>query len=89
VDTTLQPRLLALRAAAALLPLAYFGFGWTQVFFAHNSGQMFYIFSLAIFWGAICYLEKTEANTWVVSGHGEVQHKARPVYPNGLRCPLN
>jgi O-antigen ligase len=58
-DAARQPRLLALRAAAALLPLAYFGFGWTQVFFAHNSGQMFYIFSLAAFWGAICQLEKT------------------------------
>lgn len=58
-DAARQPRLLALRAAASLLPLAYFGFGWTQVFFAHNSGQMFYIFSLATFWGAICRLEKT------------------------------
>lgn len=56
-----QPRLLALRAAASLLPLAYFGFGWTQVFFAHNSGQMFYIFSLAAFWGAICALDRTGA----------------------------
>ena len=53
----LRPRLLALRAAAALLPLAYFGFGWTQVFFAHNSGNMFYIFSLVALWGAICRLE--------------------------------
>ncbi|GGH65810.1 hypothetical protein GCM10010975_33980 [Comamonas phosphati] len=60
-DAAQQPRLLALRAAASLLPLAYFGFGWTQVFFAHNSGQMFYIFSLAIFWGAICRLERANA----------------------------
>ena len=52
-DAARRPPLLALRAAAALLPLAYFGFGWTQVFFAHNSGHMFYIFSLGIFWGAI------------------------------------
>lgn len=52
-----RSRLLALRAAAALLPLAYFGFGWTQVFFAHNSGNMFYIFSLAVLWGGICQLE--------------------------------
>lgn len=56
-DAALRPRLLAIRAAAALLPLAYFSFGWTQVFFAHNSGHMFYIFSLAIFWGAIRLLE--------------------------------
>ena len=52
-----RSKLLALRAAAALLPLAYFGFGWTQVFFAHNSGNMFYIFSLAVLWGGICQLE--------------------------------
>ena len=50
---------LALRATASLLPLAYFGFGWTQVFFAHNSGNMFYIFGLAVLWGGICRLNKT------------------------------
>ncbi|MEG0051711.1 MAG: O-antigen ligase family protein [Comamonas sp.] len=53
-------QLLALRAAAALLPLAYFGFGWTQVFFAHNSGNMFYIFGLAALWGGICQLEASD-----------------------------
>ncbi|WP_245587241.1 O-antigen ligase family protein [Comamonas composti] len=58
VAAELRPRALALRAAAALLPLAYFGFGWTQVFFAHNSGHLFYTFSLAAFWGAICFLER-------------------------------
>lgn len=64
IDAAQKPLLLALRSAAALLPLAYFGFGWTQVFFAHNSGQMFYIFSLAILWGGICQLEnKTVAST--------------------------
>lgn len=52
-----RSQLLALRAASALLPLSYFGFGWTQVFFAHNSGHMFYIFSLAVLWGGICRLE--------------------------------
>lgn len=57
VATEQRAKLLALRAAATLLPLAYFGFGWTQVFFAHNSGNMFYIFSLAVLWGAICRLE--------------------------------
>lgn len=48
---------LALRTAATLLPVAYFGFGWTQVFFAHNSGNMFYVFSLVALWGAIRNLE--------------------------------
>ena len=49
---------LAIRAAASLLPIAYFGFGWTQVFFAHNSGNMFYLFAVAAFWGSLQYLEK-------------------------------
>lgn len=57
VHGEMRSKALALRTAAALLPLAYFGFGWTQVFFAHNSGNMFYIFSLAIFWAGICRLE--------------------------------
>lgn len=57
VAEPLRPRFLALRAAASLLPLAYFGFGWTQVFFAHNSGHMFYIFSLVIFGAAIRSME--------------------------------
>ena len=52
-----RSKALALRASASLLPLAYFGFGWTQVFFAHNSGNMFYIFGLAVLWGGICRLE--------------------------------
>ena len=62
-NATQRPKLLALRAAASLLPLAYFGFGWTQVFFAHNSGHMFYIFSLATFWGAICHFEYINRKT--------------------------
>lgn len=60
-DAAQRSRLLALRAAATLLPLAYFSFGWTQVFFAHNSGNMFYIFSLAVLWGGICRLETPSA----------------------------
>ena len=61
VNAEQRSKLLALRAAATLLPLAYFGFGWTQVFFAHNSGNMFYIFSLAVLWGGICRLESQAA----------------------------
>lgn len=57
VSEEMRSKALALRAAATLLPLAYFGFGWTQVFFAHNSGNMFYIFGLAVLWGGICRLE--------------------------------
>lgn len=50
-------RALGLRLAAAMLPIAYFGYGWTQVFFAHNSGNLFYLFSLVAFWGALQRLE--------------------------------
>lgn len=52
-----RPMALALRVAASLLPLAYFGFGWTQVFFAHNSGNLFYIFALVSFYGGIKVVE--------------------------------
>lgn len=55
-----RPAALALRLAAALLPIAYFGFGWTQVFFAHNSGNLFYVFALVAFYGA---LQTTEGHT--------------------------
>lgn len=55
----LKPQMLALRMSASLLPIAYFGFGWTQVFFAHNSGHMFYMFGIVSFWGAIQYLERS------------------------------
>ena len=51
--------MLALRMSASLLPIAYFGFGWTQVFFAHNSGHMFYMFGIVSFWGAIQQLERS------------------------------
>lgn len=44
---------LALRAAGSLLPLAYMGFGLTQVFFAHNSGVMFYLFMVALVHAAL------------------------------------
>ena len=57
VPEEMRPKALALRTTATLLPLAYFGFGWTQVFFAHNSGNMFYIFGLAVLWGGICGLQ--------------------------------
>lgn len=49
---------LALRMSASILPIAYFGFGWTQVFFAHNSGNMFYLFAIVAFWGALQQLER-------------------------------
>jgi len=48
-----DPVRLALCLVGILLPLAYVGFGLTQVFFAHNSGHMFYLFMLVIVQGAL------------------------------------
>ncbi|MEY2736342.1 MAG: hypothetical protein RLZ58_1751, partial [Pseudomonadota bacterium] len=36
-----------------LLPLTYIGFGLTQVFFAHNSGVMFYLFMVMLVHAAL------------------------------------
>jgi O-antigen ligase len=57
VPVELRKTVLSIRLAATLLPISYFCFGWTQVFFAHNSGNMFYIFGIAAFWGALQRLE--------------------------------
>ena len=59
IEQGLKSQMLALRMSASLLPVAYFGFGWTQVFFAHNSGHMFYMFGIVSFWGAIQHLERS------------------------------
>lgn len=39
---------LALRVVGLALPISYAGFGLTQVFLAHNSGNMFYLFLLVL-----------------------------------------
>ena len=44
---------LAIRMTGLLLPVSYLGFGLTQVLFAHNSGQMVYLFGLVLWAGAI------------------------------------
>ena len=51
---------LALCLVGILLPLTYFAFGWTQVFLAHNSGNMFYLF--------MCLLVHAALQTWIRSG---------------------
>jgi O-antigen ligase len=35
------------------LVVSYIGFGFTQVFFAHNSGNLFYLFMVAILHGML------------------------------------
>ena len=40
------------------IPVGYFVFGLTQVFFAHNSGHMFYLFGITFIFSAVRYLEQ-------------------------------
>ena len=47
---------LALHLVGWIIPVAYIGFGLTQVFFAHNSGNLFYLFMVMLVHSA---LEKT------------------------------
>lgn len=44
---------LALCWVGLALPVSYIGFGLTQVFLAHNSGNMFYLFMLALCFAAL------------------------------------
>lgn len=41
------------KVAGVVVVFCYFDFGLTQVFFAHNSGAVFYPFSLVFFWAAM------------------------------------
>ena len=50
--------ILAVRACGVSVPVLYIGFGMTQVFFAHNSGIMFYLFSLILLWSMLQGLER-------------------------------
>lgn len=45
--------ILWLRLCGSALVLMYIAFGATQVFFAHNSGTMTYLFMLVVFWAAL------------------------------------
>ncbi|WP_343294047.1 O-antigen ligase family protein [Vandammella animalimorsus] len=54
----LQAQWWALRLMGSAIALMYIGFGWTQVFFAHNSGTMFYLFMLMLCWAALRRLEQ-------------------------------
>ena len=42
----------SLAVAGTLLPVAFFDFGLSQTFLAHNSGATFYAFWLAVLWGS-------------------------------------
>lgn len=51
--TTPDLHLRAFAIAGVLLPVAYFDFGLSQVFLAHNSGVMVYAFLLPVLWAAL------------------------------------
>lgn len=57
-DAALGAHALALRLCGTCVPLLYIGFGLTQVFFAHNSGIMFYLFMLMLLWAALRSVER-------------------------------
>lgn len=63
LDATAQPQLrrmvLAVRMCGVCVPVLYIGFGLTQVFFAHNSGIMFYLFSIILLWSMLIGLERS------------------------------
>ncbi|GAA6121185.1 O-antigen ligase family protein [Acidovorax sp. FG27] len=56
-----QAGLLAVRLGGLCVPLLYMGFGLTQVFFAHNSGIMGYLFLVMLQWAAVLGLERQAA----------------------------
>lgn len=51
-------QILFLRVLGVMLPVSYAGFGLTQVFFAHNSGHLFYVYMLVLLLGALIGREK-------------------------------
>jgi len=57
----LRSEVLALRLSGLSIPVLYIGFGFTQVFFAHNSGIMFYLFMITVTWSALLGLEHVGA----------------------------
>ena len=51
-------QILYLRMLGIMVPLCYMGFGLTQVFFAHNSGHLFYVYLLVLLLGALIGRER-------------------------------
>ena len=59
--TPMDRQILYLRMLGTMVPLCYMGFGLTQVFFAHNSGHMFYVYMLVVLLGALIGRERALA----------------------------
>lgn len=51
-------QILSLRLMGCLIAVMYLGFGMSMPYFAHNSGTVFFIFSLICLWAALQGLEK-------------------------------
>lgn len=60
-DAVVRAQVLALRLSGLSIPVLYIGFGLTQVFFAHNSGIMFYLFMVIVTWAALVGVERDDA----------------------------
>ena len=58
---TLDREALGLCLVGLLLPLSYIGFGLTQVFLAHNSGNVFYLFMCLLLHAVLLTRTKTIA----------------------------
>lgn len=65
---------LSLYLVGLLVPLSYIGFGFTQAFFAHNSGNMFYLFMCVLVLGALqCRRTSSDPATGSVHAHPDRQ----------------
>lgn len=60
-DGSLDTVALCLRIVGTLLPVSYIGFGLTQVFLSHNSGNMFYLFMCMLVHGMLLGRERSAA----------------------------
>jgi O-antigen ligase len=63
-DAAVHTQVLALRLSGLSIPVLYIGFGLTQVFFAHNSGIMFYLFLIIVTWSALVGIERAGQQTF-------------------------
>lgn len=63
-DIARRDQILALRLSGLAIPVLYIGFGLTQVFFAHNSGIMFYLFAVIVNWSALVGVERGDGHAW-------------------------
>jgi len=62
-DAAVRAQVLALRLSGLSIPVLYIGFGLTQVFFAHNSGIMFYLFMVIVTWSTLVGIERAGQQT--------------------------